>query len=255
MKKFLNKKTAWITAVVVFLFIILLIIIASYQMATEVDEIKQSRIKKFQIPQITKIIRKLTLRKKKKVFSDVIRKARLDPGRKYSQSIFYEKDQEIARYKSYGDFIYDVKGKIPDAKVKFFDDNEKTYGEEQYKHGKRNGPYIEYYSEGQLKREAFFLKGQARRDTIYYIDGTVRMDINLEDALIFSNDTEVGVGKVYYRDGTIKYEWNLTNTGEVRFKKAYNQNGELIAESYFDVFGDLIEDQRRGTIGQIRRKK
>ena len=75
----------------------------------------------------------------------------------------------------------------------------------------------------------------------YYNDGGIRLEVNYEDAREQTDNKERGAGRVYYRDGTIKYEWNLTNSEKIGFKKSYNQDGELRAAFYFDEHGQPVE--------------
>ena len=59
--------------------------------------------------------------------------------------------------------------------------------------------------------------------------------------IMFTDDIEVGDGKVYYRDGVLMYEWSLTNSNPIRYKISYNKKGELVETKYYDDKGDLIE--------------
>ena len=170
-----------------------------------------------------------------------LRKERLDVSREYSQSVIYEDGVEIARFKTKNHKTYDAQGEIPGGNVKFVNESKGTYGIEQYRRGKRNGDYAEYYREGQIKKKAYYFNGKIMRVTEYYIDGTVRMEVDYTDNLMFTDDIEVGVGKVYYRDGVLMYEWSLTNSNPIRYKISYNKKGELVETKYYDDKGDLIE--------------
>ena len=187
------------------------------------------------------------LQKKKEFLNrEVIRKTHLDPSRKFSQSIVYADDQEVARFKASGQgVVYDFEGDIPEGEVKFFNSTQKTYGKEKYRNNKRHGIAVTYFETGQLYRKAYYRRGRLLQQEEYYIDGTLRMEQDYEDARHYEDDNEVGIGKVYSRDGTIKYEWHLTRTDEIGFKKSYNSKGELILAIYYDTNGDEIRREAK----------
>ena len=171
---------------------------------------------------------------------EIVRKMRLDPSRKFTESVFFLDDRQIAGYKSMREEIFDIMGEIPDGKVSFINETRRTYGEEYYRNGQRHGMYREFFSDGNIKKEVEYSYGKVKNVKEYYIDGQVRMEVDLYDALIFrGKDEEAGAGKLYFRDGTLKYEWSLTNMNEHRYRKAYNIKGELIQLDYFDHNGHL----------------
>ena len=178
---------------------------------------------------------------KRKYKGDIIRKMILDPSRKYALSILYIDNKQIGRFKSNDDAIYDQEGDIPDGKVKFLNFTNNTYGIEYFRNKQRHGWYREYYSSGQMKREAKFVKGKKLLNKVYYIDGIMRKEEDLYDPLRFVTDSEVGSGKIYYRDGVLMYEWHLTNSSRGGYKKSYNTDGKLVEAKYYDANGDLVE--------------
>ena len=68
-----------------------------------------------------------------------VRRTILDPGRKYAINRFLVKGKEVARFKSTGEKITEFKGQIPDGKVDFVNDTEKTYGVEYFRGNFRHG--------------------------------------------------------------------------------------------------------------------
>ena len=173
--------------------------------------------------------------------AEVIRKSKLDPSREFSESVFFAGETEIARFKNKGEDVYDYTGKIPDGKVKFEDDTQKTSGEEYYQDGKRHGPYKEYYPTGEIWREAYYYNGKLMRNKEYFIDGKLRMEADYEDVLVSTESKNIGKGKTYYRSGVLMYEWNLTNTDPNHMTKSYNIKGELVETKYFDAVGKLVK--------------
>lgn len=180
-----------------------------------------------------------------KPFENIIRKIQMDPSREYYESVFFSGDQEMARFKNLGEKVYDVSGKIPDGVVKFENITDNTSGTESYIDGKRDGLYQERYSDGQMKREAEYRRGDLVSSKEYFVDGILRMEEDLSDALMIIGESqvkEIGVGKVYSRKGELIYEWHFTNKEQGGYNRSYNRDGELVAENIFDRNGVLIKN-------------
>jgi len=174
----------------------------------------------------------------------VIRKEHLDPSRTYSTNIFYIEGQEIGRFKSAGEKIYDVAGTIPEGQVEFINLTKNTHGLEFFRKGKRHRDYREYYENGNIRMHKVYFYGKLMKLNEYFIDGQLRMEANYEDALLFTDSVEVGVGKIYFRDGTMMYEWNITNANPTKYTRAYNIKGQPVETKYFDQDGKLIKTEQ-----------
>ena len=209
--------------------------------------------------------------RRRKPGEKIVRKDRLSPGRDYQESVFYLNDipvgsssprpkvpslqgtsgrgggafgrrpEEVARQRIVNEKVVESSGAIPEGRVDFFDESKKTYGIEYYLDGKKNGPSLTYFPDGRSNIEAYYQWGKLLWKREYYNDGGIRMEVNYEDAREQSDKKETGLGKVYYRDGTLKYEWNLSNSEKIGFKKSYNQDGELRAAFYFDEYGQPVK--------------
>ena len=170
----------------------------------------------------------------------VIRKTWIDPNREFWVNVFYKEDEEIARYKSNEFNIYDIEGKIPDGKVMFYNQTDKTEGYEYYQDGKRHGDYKEFYDNGQPKIEADFGEGKMIANKVYFYDGKVRMEQDLKDAMWVTENKEIGTGKIYFRDGGLMYEYHLTNTNKGGYNVSYDRYGNITEVNYFDQNGQKI---------------
>ncbi len=177
---------------------------------------------------------------------EVTKKSWVVRGSDYIESVFYLGNQEIAREKTSVKGIYDQTGEIPNGKVTFSDEGNKTYGEEYYQSGKKDGEAKTFYENGQLKTEAYYKDGVLQTTKEYYNDGHLRFEGDYTDARDSKDYKEAGIGKLYFKDGKLKYEWHFTQTDKVGFRKAYNQNGELVYEAYYDEDGKLIEEHKGG---------
>jgi len=210
-----------------------------------VNNFMSKKLKSIQDNESVRVVKPVVVENKAVVhyLGKITRKTRWDPSRKFAQSIFYVKDKEIARYKSSYDNVYDFTGNIPDGRVKIIDETRNTTGEEYYRDNKRHGLSKEYYSSGKLKSEVKYIRGKVLTKKLYYIDGTLKQEEDLMDAMLITNNKEVGAGKVYRRDGTLMYEWRLTNSDRGGYNKSYNSLGKLVAENFFDENGELIEGE------------
>jgi|SRR3989338_328734 len=179
--------------------------------------------------------------RRRKPGETIVRRDRLSPGRDYQESVFYLSGMEVARQRIVNEKIIKSSGEIPEGRSDFVNESQKTYGTEYYLQGKKSGPSLTYFSDGRLNIEAYYQWGKLLRKKEYYNDGGIRLEVNYADAREQTDNKETGVGKVYYRNGTLKYEWNLTNSEKIGFKKSYNQNGELRAAFYFDEYGQPVE--------------
>lgn len=179
----------------------------------------------------------------KKRIGEVIRKTRLAPERTFEISVFYQGGDEIARHKVAKDMTYDNEGEIPDGRVKFINESNKTYGAEFYRGGRRHGPAKVYYRDGPLKREMEYQYGRLIKNKEYYHDETLRMEEDFTDAREYNDNREVGIGKVYFRDGTLKYEWFMVNSEPTGFNRSYDTRGRLVYEVLFDEYGQIVQSQ------------
>ncbi len=171
----------------------------------------------------------------------ITRRDKLSPGRDYIESVFYLNKEEIARQKIVNGKTVESSGEIPRGRVDFVDDSKNTYGAEHYARGKKEGSSQTYFADGRMNAEAYYRQGKLLWKKEYYNDGAIRIELNYEDARENADEKETGIGKVYYRDGTLKYEWNLTNSERIGFRKSYNQDGALRAAFYFDEHGQPVE--------------
>ena len=174
---------------------------------------------------------------------EVVRINRVVPGQEMEESVFFKDNQEIGKQKIVAGVVKDQSGTIPDGIVKVVDEYSHTTGTEEYYKGKKTGPSQIYYDNGVLKSESYYFGGKLLRYKEFFNDGTLRMEQDLSDARDYPNEREVGVGKIYYKEGALRYEWNLTNTLQQGYKKAYNQLGETTMVKLYDAAGNVIRGQ------------
>lgn len=175
----------------------------------------------------------------------VVRKSKLEPGRKYYENIYYWGDKEIARNKESvtdGSFS-DQRGGIPNGRVAFKNLSEYNYGEEYYRYGQREGVMRTYFANGHLKSEATYQWSRLLSKKEYYNEGNVRMIENYEYEDKFNVNGERGTGKIFYDDGALQYEWQFTHKLSERFSKAYHPDGQLKTWFQYDGSGRVIKQE------------
>ena len=190
------------------------------------------------------------VKQKKIPAGEVVRKTRVQRSSDFIENNFYVGEEVIATQKVYADGKIEQTGEIPDGNVKFIDEYNQTYGEEYYHRGKRHGIVKTYYQDGKLKSDVQYVYGEIIKNKEYYHEGRVRFEVDYSDALSSGDQRESGVGKLYYPNGMLKYEWNLTRANKGGYKRSYNQDGTLRAESKYDEYGHLIED-KQPTINKV----
>ena len=177
---------------------------------------------------------------------EVIKKTDVIRGMDVEESVYYVGDKEVAKEKISKDGLVEQSGKIPDGKIKFSDQYKDTYGEENYKNGKRKGVSRTFYKSGKLMKEFYYDEGRLIKGKEYFENGNIRYEVDYQDARYDAKGTknkEVGIGKLYYPTGVLKYEWNVTKSQMIGYKRSYNQDGALRAETQVDDKGNIISPQ------------
>ena len=134
------------------------------------------------------------------------------------------------------------------------------------KDGSRDGSYLAYHDNGQLKEKSTFLKGvvQGQR-TIYRYDGTLEIEESHNEAgkldgtyrtfyadgktvaltKMFKNDILSGTIKAFYPNSKLKEEVNIVDNQENGPFVEYYQNGAIHWKGIYlngpNEFGELFE--------------
>lgn len=238
-----NKILGLVAIIIVFGIIVILVVLNAW-IGGEVVDLQGFRLTHQSLPQSSSDNILVVKKQNNCLTGHLIRKSQLHPNREFTENIIFCDTEEIARFNSQEEKIYDMEGEIPDGVIKFFDESKKLHGEENFWRGKRHGEYKEFYETGEVRRNAQYFYGKMMSNKVYFIDGTLRMEQDFSDALDIANEPEVGVGKIYYRQGGLMYEWNLTRQLKGGYKKSYNVDGKLAEEKRYNELGELIETIR-----------
>ncbi len=236
-----NSKRIWI--VLVFFVFFLIFVYFGLRVNTEIDDL--TKISRQPINFLQSIYPKAK-NNTDTPHIEILRIERKLPQQDHADNIILINSKEVARFKSENDRFFDMIGQIPDGKVKFVNEWENTYGFEHYRNGIRDGEYVEYYSNDQLKVNAEYLRGRPMKRKSYFLNGSLRTNEDYSNAEWISNlrssgkIKEVGIGKIYRIDGSLKYEWYFVDDAEKNYTKTYDSAGNLIEANYYNAQGDLI---------------
>lgn len=177
----------------------------------------------------------------------ILRIERKAPQEDYPESIIFINKKEVARFKTKKGRVVDLKGRIPEGKVQFVNEWENTHGVESYYRKKRDGEYIEYYRNGQVKIEAEYHRGKLVKRKSYFVDGVLRVEEDCASATFLAmllptgKIKNAGIGKMYRSDGTLKYEWYMVDGAKKNFDKTYNKDEDMIEANYYNGEGEFLE--------------
>jgi len=166
----------------------------------------------------------------------------------YTENIITVDGSEIARFKREDGKVFDVQGQIPDGTIEFTNKWKSTHGFENFRNGKRDGPFTIYYQNDRIHSQGKYKSGRLQTRKSYYHGGMLHMEEDYTNANFISTflkDTfeRVGSGKIYRLTGTLKYEWHVTDDSDQYYTKRYNSRGELIQENFYDKDGKIIKKE------------
>ncbi|MCK4746840.1 MAG: hypothetical protein KAT15_07395 [Bacteroidales bacterium] len=94
----------------------------------------------------------------------------------------------------------DEEGYVHGVKVNFYEDGKTIHSKVTYVHGRKNGPAIWYFKDG-----------------------------NIHERTNFFQNRRHGITKKYYKSGVLMEEVNYNTGEELPGKKTYNEKGELVS--------------------------
>ena len=115
-------------------------------------------------------------------------------------------------------------------KMEFFKEGDTLIWENYNINGKREGKWISYYENGQIKKEGNYMNGWYYGSwNSYYENGQIESKEN------FSNQKREGKWISYYENGQIKTEGNYKYGKRKDKWTSYDENGMKIKERIFNV--------------------
>ena len=96
---------------------------------------------------------------------------------------------------------------------------------ENFKNGKLNGEFKEFFEDGNLSQIATFKNGDMKNIKVFYENGNLKFEQNLKD--------RKGKYRGYYPNGMLEVEGEVFQGDEIGLWKYYNENGSLSSEGMY----------------------
>ena len=112
-------------------------------------------------------------------------------------------------------FIGQVIKKYKDGQVKSI---------ENFKNGKLNGEFKEFFENGSLFQVGTFKNGDMKNIKVFYENGNLKFEQNLKD--------RKGKYRGYYPNGMLEVEGEVFQGDEIGLWKYYNEEGNLLKTEY-----------------------
>ena len=95
---------------------------------------------------------------------------------------------------------------------------------ENFKNGKLNGEFKEFFENGSLFQVGTFKNGDMKNIKVFYENGNLKFEQNLKD--------RKGKYRGYYPNGMLEVEGEVFQGDEIGLWKYYNEEGNLLKTEY-----------------------
>ena len=95
---------------------------------------------------------------------------------------------------------------------------------ENFKNGKLNGEFKEFFEDGNLSQIATFKNGDMKNIKVFYENGNLKFEQNLKN--------RKGKYRGYYPNGQLESEGEVFQGDEIGLWKYYNEEGNLLKTEY-----------------------
>ena len=102
--------------------------------------------------------------------------------------------------------------------------NEQVKSIENFKNGKLNGEFKEFFENGSLFQIGTFKNGDMKNIKVFYENGNLKFEQNLKD--------RKGKYRGYYPNGILEVEGEVFQGDEIGLWKYYNEEGNLLKTEY-----------------------
>jgi antitoxin component YwqK of YwqJK toxin-antitoxin module len=107
--------------------------------------------------------------------------------------------------------------------LKFDNNNKEIVEQGAYKANKKDGWWVSYYPNGNVKHKITFKTGKANGPAVFYYENGLVSEEGIWDV-----DHWVGNYKFYHENGSMAYDWNYDDSGKrTGSQKYYHKNGTL----------------------------
>ncbi len=132
----------------------------------------------------------------------------------------------------------DIQNRKQGLWIKFNDGEDKLLEQGQYSSDQKDGLWVSYYPNGQVKHKITYKNGKAIGLAQFYYDNGI-----ISEEGIWHVDHWQGSYKFYNKNGRLAYDWNYDDTGKrTGTQKYYHENGRL------KYTGDWTNGKATGTL-------
>ena len=120
-------------------------------------------------------------------------------------------------------FAYQIEDNFTGQIIKKYK-NRQIKSIENFKNGKLNGEFKEFFEDGNLSQIATFKNGDMKNIKVFYENGKLKFEQNLKD--------RKGKYRGYYPNGMLEIEGEVFQGDEIGLWKYYNEEGNLLKTEY-----------------------
>ena len=120
-------------------------------------------------------------------------------------------------------FAYQIDENFTGQIVKKYKDGQ-VKSIENFKNGKLNGEFKEFFENGSLFQIGTFKNGDMKNIKVFYENGNLKFEQNLKD--------RKGKYRGYYPNGKLEAEGEVFQRDEIGLWKYYNEEGNLLKTEY-----------------------
>ena len=120
-------------------------------------------------------------------------------------------------------FAYQIDENFTGQIVKKYKDGQ-VKSIENFKNGKLNGEFKEFFENGSLFQIGTFKNGDMKNIKVFYENGNLKFEQNLKD--------RKGKYRGYYPNGMLEVEGEVFQGDEIGLWKYYNEEGNLLKTEY-----------------------
>ena len=171
----------------------------------------------------------------------------------YSRKMFEQKWNEPNLYQTFYNngqikerinYLYDESYGFIKKYVELWFENGKKWKVESYNHEYKNGPFSEWYKDGTLKYECYYINDNKNGyERFYYYNGQRKLYIH------YNNGTMHGRCNLWYFNGKVNIECEFNNNLLCDNYKKWNKFGKLINEENDKVYNEINESIVFYTVG------
>jgi hypothetical protein len=156
---------------------------------------------------------------------------------KWNEPNLYQTFYNNGQIKERINFIYDESYGFIKKYVELWFENGKKWKVESYNHEYKNGPFSEWYKDGTLKYECYYINdNKSGYERFFYYNGQRKLYVH------YNNGTMHGRCNLWYFNGKVNIECEFNKDLLCDNYKKWNKFGKLINEENYDkVYNEINE--------------